>query len=89
MVLFSTAKPDVHGSTQGVHHHTFTEKGDVADLRDDEIAELCDEDLIEAIFAAHLPCLNEQYQNRLKFYDHQMLQRLVYLARQCCRNQGY
>ena len=89
MVLFSTAKPSIGGSTRRGAHYAFIEKSDVAELRDDEIAELCDADMIAAICAAHLPCLNEQSENRLKFYDHRMLQRLVYLARQCCRNQGY
>ncbi len=64
-------------------------KTEIADLRDEEISDLPNDKLIAAIRAAQLPYLNRRFEHRLEFCNREVLERLVHLARHCCRNQGH
>lgn len=65
------------------------DKASVAALSPLEIARMTREELIVAILAAELPVLQSEGEERLRFLDRWTLERLVYLARHCCRNRGY
>lgn len=65
------------------------DKASVAALTPVEIARLTRSELIAAIEASELPVIGVDRQERLRFLDRWTLERLVYLARHCCRNQGY
>jgi hypothetical protein len=80
----------------GIHHLIRTEryprawdKSAVAALTASEIEHLSDAELVEAIRGSGLPVLRRETEGRLEFYGRQTLERLVWLARRCCRNQGY
>lgn len=64
-------------------------KSEIADLRDEEITDLPDNQLIAAIRAARLPYLNQRFEHRLEYCNREILVRLVHLARHCCRNEGH
>lgn len=64
-------------------------KAEIAELRDEQIADLPNNQLILAIRAAQLPYLNQRFEHRLEFCSRDILVRLVHLARHCCRNQGH
>lgn len=64
-------------------------KGQVAALNTREIADMDCTDLIAAIKSTELPLLTEEQLARLTFQDRETLERLLYLARKCVRNQGY
>ena len=58
----------------------------IADLSAIEISQMIGDELARVIRAARLlqlTCGNEEH---LEYYDRRTLERLVYLARQCCRN---
>ena len=57
----------------------------VASLTTIEINDLACQDLVDVVRAAHLPFLGMEVQGRLEFQDRQVLQRLAFLARECCR----
>lgn len=65
------------------------DKASVAALSPVEIARLTRSELITAICAAELPVLSSRNAERLQYLDRWTLERLVHLARYCCRNQGY
>jgi hypothetical protein len=65
------------------------DKAAVAALGPVDIARLTHRELIAAVVAAELPHLQADPEERLRFLDRWTLERLVYLARHCCRNQGY
>lgn len=78
------------------YHGTPTEqrprswdKSVVAALTASEIEHLSDAELVAAIRGSGLPVLRRETEGRLEFYGRQTLERLVWLARRCCRNQGY
>lgn len=87
LITVIRTKKRIRQRTKTVRH--VTNKPDVAELDSEEIAGMDCADLIEAIRAAHLPFLQSEFEHRLEFCDREMLERLVYLARRCCRNQGY
>ena len=62
------------------------DKESVAELSLVEIESMTHDDLLSAIRAVVLPFVDE---DRLEYQDRQTLLRLLYLARQSCRNQGY
>ncbi len=64
-------------------------KEQVASLTQDVISEMNCADLIDAIKSTELPLLTEDKIARLSFQDRDTLERLLYLARKCVRNQGY
>lgn len=69
--------------------HFEVDKAAVAALGPVDIARLTRRELVAAIVAAELPLLQADPAERLRFLDRWTLERLVYLARHCCRNQGY
>ena len=68
--------------------HQLT-KAMVAELSLAEIREMSVEQLVDAIRAAQVPLFRDAVIRHLQFYDRMTLKQLVYLARRCCRNQGY
>ena len=58
---------------------------DIAELSPIQISRMTPEELIRVIEASPLPQLRPEIECHLKYYDRQLLERLVYLARQCCR----
>ena len=60
----------------------------VAALSDREIAEMDDEELIGTIQSSRLPFVDSVLFARLAQMDRPTLEKLVYLARRCCRNLG-
>jgi hypothetical protein len=67
----------------------FFSKRAVAQLSCEEVAGLTTPDLLEALEAADVPLLHGFDLERLGHYDRPTLERLVYMARHCCQNQGY
>ena len=65
------------------------DKPAVAALTASDIQRLSDAELVEAIRGSGLPILRREAEGRLEFFGRQTLERLVWLARRCCRNQGY
>ena len=70
-------------------HPRTWDKSTVAALTASNIEHLSDAELVEAIRGSGLPVLRRETEGRLEFYGRQTLERLVWLARRCCRNQGY
>ena len=64
------------------------DKSDVAELSLLKISRMTCDELIRVIRAAQLPLLRPDADEQLEFQDRPTLERLVYLARRCCRNQG-
>jgi hypothetical protein len=62
-------------------------KASVAELSRDRITRMSSGELARAI--RDVSVLQFCDENRLDYLDRGTLERLVYLARQCCRNQGY
>lgn len=65
------------------------DKADVARLSPQEISGMTRQEMVQTIRAAQLPLVDRETAQRLMFCDRDTLERLVYLARRCCRNQGY
>ena len=57
----------------------------VAELSRKQIQQLIEHELIEVIRASPLVMLRPQLQGHVDFCDRRTLERLVYLARRCCR----
>ncbi|MFN0197829.1 MAG: hypothetical protein ACKVT0_13880 [Planctomycetaceae bacterium] len=64
-------------------------KDQIASLTQEVISEMTCADLIDAIKSTELPLLTDDKIARLMFQDRDTLERLLYLARKCVRNQGY
>ena len=62
-------------------------KASVAELSRDRITRMSSGELARAI--RDVSALQFCDESRLDYLDRSTLERLVYLARQCCRNQGY
>jgi hypothetical protein len=62
------------------------DKESVAELSLCEIETMSRDELLNAIRAVVVPFVDD---DRLEFQERETLLRLLYLARQCCRNQGY
>ena len=65
------------------------DKAEVAELTMSEISGMTDEQLTQVIRAVSPPFVRRDVKNRLSYLDREPLERLVYLVRRCCRNQGY
>ena len=65
---------------------TYYTKASVAELSAVQIADMPHNELVDAIRVVLVPSVDE---DRLRFQERSTLLRLVYLARRCCRNQGY
>ena len=61
----------------------------VAALSDRDVLEMGDDELIWTIQATRLPFADSALCTRLKQLDRPTLEKLLYLARRCCRNLGY
>ena len=58
----------------------------IAGLSTVDIYDLTSEDLVDVVRAADVPFLPSEVQGRLEFQDRCVLERLAFLARECCRN---
>jgi hypothetical protein len=65
------------------------EKSNVAALAGDQIDGMDQEELVRVIRVAHMSLIRPNVNERLGLYGRDTLRRLAYLARRCCRNQGY
>lgn len=65
------------------------DQSDVAELSPVQISRMTRDELVRVIRAAQLPLVRPEIDEQLEFYDRPTLVRLVYLARRCCRNQGF
>lgn len=65
------------------------DKGEIAQLTYRTIKGMQEGELAAAVRAAELPLLAGLNARRFIRTDRETLERLVYLARRCCRNQGY
>jgi hypothetical protein len=60
----------------------------VAGLTCDQIEQMQERELVDAIRASHLP-LGLEVSRGLPYYGRDALMRLLFLARKTCRHQGY
>jgi hypothetical protein len=65
------------------------DKADVARLSPSEISRMSSRELIRVLRGSELPLLEGRPGDRLRSLDRDTLEGLVYVARRCCRNQGY
>ena len=65
------------------------DQSDVAALSPVQISRMTCEELVRIIRAARLPLVRPEIDEHLEFYDRPTLERLVYLARRCCRNRRF
>lgn len=84
--LSPTARGDWSAPSTPSTEQTCYSKASVAQLSTQEILGMSREALIGAVDAACLPFVDRA---RLAHHDRLTLIRLAYLARRCCRNQGY
>lgn len=64
-------------------------KAAVAELSPAQIGRLTGEELIHVVLAVRIPFLQDDVSDHLRYLDRPALERLAYLARRTCRNQGY
>jgi hypothetical protein len=67
---------------------TFS-KAAIAELSPAEIRRMTHEELVRAIRTAQMSFLRNDELEHLQYLDRLTLERLAYLARRTCRNQGY
>jgi hypothetical protein len=65
------------------------DKAAVAELSDQQIAQMSGDELIEALRHAQLPFFSTKLRESLQTRDHHSLRRLVFEARRMCRVRGY
>ncbi len=87
MISFETK--DEQLQSRSTRTGSFSSKADVAKLRAEQISRLSREELIDAIRTAQMPKVGPEMEERLPYCDNEILRRMVFLARHCCRNQGY
>jgi hypothetical protein len=61
----------------------------IAEISPIQISQMTCNEMVRVIRAAKMPLLRKDVSEHLELYDRDTLERLVYLARRCCRNQGY
>ncbi len=66
----------------------FPDKEAIAALTRDQIARMTCEELVRVIRAARMALVRPEIDECLDCYDRTTLERLAFLARRCCRNQG-
>ncbi|MEX1230237.1 MAG: hypothetical protein WEB58_08360 [Planctomycetaceae bacterium] len=75
---------------ESIDHIDAWDKYAVAELSADRIDHMTCDELVQAVRAAEFPALfRTDLDRHLDFLDRGALKRLAFLARQCCRNQGY
>ncbi|QDT91519.1 hypothetical protein Pan161_31780 [Gimesia algae] len=91
----NASRPEIQDVTD---HQRFTkdfsteyefDKSLIAELSATQISRMTCADLIRLIRAVKMPLLYNDISKHLEYYDRKTLERLVYLSRRCCRNQGY
>jgi hypothetical protein len=93
-------RPDVNRPTvddvsrrHGPPHSSFDgdalDKSAIAELSPIQITRMTCSELVRVIQAAQMALLSRDISDQVELYDRETLARLVYLARRCCRNQGY
>ena len=61
----------------------------IAELSNTAIEQMTSDELRHVIAASEHPWTGRRLERRLAYCDRETLLRLAYLARRCCRNQGY
>lgn len=88
--LTKIAKHQRRDSRESSNEVNTWDKFSVAELSADRIDHMTCDELIQVVRAADFPALfRTDLGRRLEFLDRDVLIRLAFLARQCCRNQGY
>jgi len=65
------------------------DKHEIAELTPGTICQMTHNELVRVIQAAGLPLLRKDILGRLDLYNRESLEQMVFMARRCCRNQGY
>ncbi len=65
------------------------DKSTIAELSVSQIKRMSRHDLIGLIRALSPPFLSREMLDRIEDRNHEELERIVYLCRRCCRQQGY
>lgn len=66
------------------------DKAGVAALTSVSIEKMSCQELVQIVRASALSRQQHgDFDSHLPYFDHETLKRLAYLARRCCRNQGY
>ncbi len=65
------------------------DKGAIAELSLIQISRMARDELIRVIRQSNLPLPRRDILGRLDGYDRETLEQMVFMARRCCRNQGY
>ncbi|HTI52233.1 MAG TPA: hypothetical protein VL475_14820 [Planctomycetaceae bacterium] len=69
-------------------HAEMLDDAKIAALSRITIAQMNRDELLRVIRASRLPLLTTTSDEHLEFHDRNTLERLVYLARRCCRNRS-
>lgn len=81
-----TTKPDAGRERRA---ETVPDKATIASLSQSDISQMTCDELVRVIRAACMALPRTNIDEHLGCYDRPTLERLAYLARHCCRNQGY
>ncbi len=84
---FLTQQPG--GSFTEITNASEFDKGMVAACTRAQIDAMDSPTLVRLIRAAQMPFLDPEVDRHLPMRDRATLRRLAYIARRCCRNQGY
>ena len=85
----SPRSQDLHSEQRDGLDTAPLDKPMIAELSNDAIDAMTSEELRHLIRASEHPWRGNRLDRRLQFCDRDTLIRLAYLARRCCRNQGY
>lgn len=81
---------DVTAEEQSCDETDVLDKSAVAEFSESDINNMSCHELVRVIRAASLTdAMQSDFDRRLPFYDRPTLKRLAFLARRCCRNQGF
>jgi hypothetical protein len=80
---------DLHSEHHDPTDTASLDKPMIAELSNDAIDAMTSDELRQLIKASEHPWRGSRLDHRLRFCDRETLVRLAYLARRCCRNQGY
>jgi hypothetical protein len=65
------------------------DKRQIAELSSMQITRMTRDELIRIVRTARMELLHRDIADHIELYDRATLERLVHLARRCCRNRGY
>jgi len=80
---------DGHKSANASSDEDALDKSLIAEISPTQVSQMTCNEMVQVIRAAKMPLLRKDVSEHLESYDRETLERLVYLARRCCRNQGY